>query len=139
MIARIHFDKTYWPKAGTLVPSIPHDLNDLWDEYEDQASIFIAEALIDNPPDSRINLQAAEPEIKTYLWSLGGDCITMRESLIVLISESVLDYNQIKSVAQAQDLEQRLANLQKMEDAIDRAKKYLINQLDEFRRMQESS
>jgi hypothetical protein len=63
----------------------------------------------------------------------------MRESLIVLISESILDYNQIKSAAQAQELEQILINLQKMEDAIDRAKKYLINQLDEFRRMQESS
>ena len=69
-------EKKHWPKGGT---NLAVDLGDLWDKFEDQASIFVAEALIHDPPHAHIDLEAGE--IETFLWTVGNDVVCLREAL----------------------------------------------------------
>jgi hypothetical protein len=131
--AKVNFDKSYWPENGTVVPFIPADLNDLWDTAEGQAATFVAEALISDPPRSNVDLYGDGARIETFLWSIGGDTLTVEESLDELLAEANDFYDIIRSDEQAEDVESVIANLARLEETIKALKGKAEKMLEEFR------
>ncbi len=101
-MTEIVFDKKHWPKGGTTVDALLRlrDLTDLWTDYEDQASTFIAEALIDDPPHAHIDLLGGE--IETFLWTVGGDCVCLREPLGPMIEDAISELDHLDNAAEVQ-------------------------------------
>lgn len=130
----VNFDKRYWPECGATIgqrPSEPYDLRDLWQDHEEQAAVFVAEALVYDPP--RISFQlSSEANIKVFLWSVGGDCLTVEEPLAELIDASYRVYDHIRSDEQAEDVKERLTQLELVAAAIARARGFLEGQLKQY-------
>jgi len=133
----LRLDRDCWPKSGTLVESLPKDLNDLWAGFEDQAAVFVAEALISDPPHSCIDLRGDAPRAETFLWTVGGDCVTLEENLIELIEYSARDYDKILSDAQRADVTEQIEGLDKIEGAVKAARARLSALLDDYRKLSE--
>jgi len=128
-------DRTYWPECGTKVPAIPTDLQILWDDYPDQASVFVAEALTEsNHLDANFSCQ--DGSIVVYLWSVGGDTLSVRYDLQEEIKDTVSDYMDILSEPQAEEVAECVQGLQALEDAVRDARVKLENKLTEYREAQ---
>ncbi len=130
----IQFDKKYWPECGSRIgirPADGYDLNDLWDTHRDQSSVFVAEALIADPPDIYLALES-HADVTVSLWEVGGDTVMVSEPLVDLIDRSYRDYDQIRGPEQEQDVKDTLAQLERISDAISRARDELKKQLDEY-------
>lgn len=128
-----HFDKSYWPSTGTSVPTLPADLNDLWETCEEQATVFVAEALLGDPPRIGIDLTGDGAVIEVFAWDVGGDTISFREPLVDVITSDIDLFGPIRGDAQAAELEQFIANLSKVVEAAERGKKQAHKMLDEYR------
>jgi hypothetical protein len=137
----VRFDKEYWPKCGTMVDARPYDLNDLWDDYDDQASVFIAEALISKPPF--IHLDVGEgcdvANVAVSFWEVGGDTIVAYAPLSELIEKSCRVYDKIRSLGQADDAKCMLAQLEEVSSSLARARDYLEQQLNDFAQKSQGS
>jgi hypothetical protein len=131
-MTEITFDKEYWPKTGTVIStSLPTDLNDLWEKFEEQASTFVAEALINEVPTSHVDLSTAT--VETFLWTIGGDVVCLSEKLAPLIEGAASDYHTgVHSAEQAGDLLERLAGLAAIQAAIDKAGEIITAQLKAY-------
>lgn len=116
----VHFNKECWPTSGTVVPGIPADLNDLWDGKEDQATVFIAEALInDNWPRTHLSFDQDKVSITVWLWECGGDVLTLEKPIEDLITDGASDYDVIRNAAQLEDVESRVVKLRALAKVID--------------------
>jgi hypothetical protein len=131
----VEYDREFWPESGTNIStSFPTDLNLLWHNYEDQACVFVAEALIADPPSTHITSGVDGLEIETFLWEVGGDTLVCSESLDECIVRSARnEYNFVVSQDQADEVLEQIAKLEKTEAAIKEAKKYLQDMVDAFR------
>jgi hypothetical protein len=126
MTSEVNHDRSYWPRCGTIVDALPTDLNDLWGgQNEDQASVFVAEALIASPP--RMNFQP-DGTVVAYLWSVGGDTLSVETPLAEMITEMDF-YDVVRSQAQADDVRERIAVLETIEATIMQAKERMRDQL----------
>jgi len=110
------FDRSFWPNdAKTLV----FDLNDLWEKFEDQASNFVAEALVDDPPWLSFHFRKGEAVIECTLWFNGGDVLVLRQPISEIINESE---SQIMDWFESQDDDEKIIpcvkSLQKLRDQI---------------------
>lgn len=132
----VNFDKSYWPDCGTVVPSIPEDLNELWEYRADQAAVFVAEAIIQDEPSSHVMLEGGTAKVETFLWSVGGDTLTVEEDLSDLIRASARVYEVIVSPAQEQDVVERLSSLDAVEKSLAEARSFLSGQLTAYRTVQ---
>jgi hypothetical protein len=136
-MSKVNFDKSFWPESGTTVPAMPTDLDDLWGgDLEDQASTFVAHALISNPPRMCLSLNARpeHAEILVYLWDIGGDCLVIHEPLPELIIESAhFYYDKITSNAQAEDVQSHIKALQEVMRAASEASAHLEKLLADFK------
>ena len=130
----VAFDRSFWPTTGTKIPSKPgegYDLNDLWEDFPDQASIFVAEAILAlDPHYMRISLNGAEPIVEVGIWSVGGDLLVARRCLSSLIEEACKTYDVIYGNAQAEDVRQHISNVEKLEAIFAGGKKSLHALLD---------
>lgn len=118
----LKFDRSYWPSEVMEVPAKPYDLADLWVDCEDQASVFVAEALIDDPPDFRVSLEDGKPQAECFLWTVGGDTVTLYADLCEAITDDS-DYEGLAlSPEQAGDVRERLAALDLLSAAIQTAR-----------------
>jgi hypothetical protein len=127
----IRFDRSYWPECGTKIDKLPADLNDLWETFEEQASVFVAEALINEEHTTRVDLAGASVEI--YLWSVGGDTLARSVGLPEEITEASRDYTAIRSDAQAEEVGDWIAGLDKITEATAEAKRHLERLLSKYR------
>jgi hypothetical protein len=122
----VEFDRIYWPECGTIIAAaLPADLDDLWEYHADQASVFVAEAIIENPP--RVFFQG-DGRIEIFLWTVGGDTLVLYEPLDQLIADMDF-YDGIRSQEQADDVIAQIATLEKIEAAIATAKNRMHEQL----------
>ena len=124
-------DRSYWPEGGTKVAAIPSDLNDLWDTFPDQATTFVAEALADRD-DINAHFHCQDASIQVYLWSVGGDTLTVRFDLKEEIKFSASDYY-VRSEPQAQEVLECVQGLQALEGAVRDARVKLESKLAEFK------
>lgn len=112
-------DRSYWPECGTIIPTaLPTDLNDLWDRHGDQAEVFVAEALISNAPHAHLS----HGQVEVFLWSVGGDTLVLYQPFTELIEEVATEYSELRSDAEADDVRDQIAELEKIEAAITAAK-----------------
>jgi hypothetical protein len=124
----IDFDRQYWP---TKKP-VTIDMDTFFSNYPDEIDVFVAESVIANPPLMCIHFDGDEPIIEIFLWDVGDDVVTVRTSLAALIEDDATDYDKIRSTEQADDIKQRLTNLDKLQAAINNAKDRLNKQLSDF-------
>jgi hypothetical protein len=134
--AKLNCEKEFWPKEGTIVSQLPIDLAELWEKFENQASVFVAEALMGEDIFSRVDFDTCE--IETFLWSVGGDVITKTENICELIEWAARDYNYLCSKEQADDIKTRLLGLDKIQKSIDEAREFMTNQITEFEKNEQS-
>lgn len=121
MTSKVTFDRSYWPAK-------PISLDDILAEHPDEAEIFVAESLINDPPTMTVHVDGEDAEIQVFLWSVGGDTVAVTEPLVELIEETE-GYGEIISEEQAEDVKKRLANLEKLENAIQNVKDRLNKEL----------
>lgn len=128
------YNREYWPKCGTLIDTtFPNDLNDLWDKHAEQATVFVAEAIISHDTTTICRLNDDQIEIEVFLWTVGGDVITTTATLEDLIVEFSDTYSQLYGPAQEEDLNEHIAALERLEETISTAKDHMKSLIDEFR------
>ena len=119
----IEFDKKFWPKTGTKISKqFPHDLTDLWSEFPDQTTVFIAEALIDNEPRVYIHLDDGEPMVEVFLWEVGGDTLSLKVNIANILTEDLLSLRCF-SDEQREEVSNHLKALDVLTEAINEMKK----------------
>lgn len=129
------FDKTHWPQTGTIInAAIPNDLQDLWEDHEEQASVFVAEALLSDPAFMAAYMIADEVGVEAFIWSVGGDTITINEKLSSIVIEFGNTYDKIYGPAQADDLLTHIAALEKLEETIAMTKVHICGLLADWHR-----
>jgi hypothetical protein len=104
----------------------------MWDIADDQAAVFVAEALISDPPDMTLHNRDAEVKVVVFVWSVGGDTITLERPLAPLIVEFGNDYDSVRSTAQADDVAEQIAALDEVEKAIKTAKSHMQDMLKKW-------
>lgn len=127
----IDHDKSYWPKCGTKVQGkfSDYDLDDLWNECEDQASVFVARALIANEPDCCIDDDGG---LIVFLWSVGDDCLTLKFDLKTEVENFSTVYDKVRSEEQKSDVLSRIAKLDDLANAIRKAQSHMKSLVDTY-------
>jgi hypothetical protein len=134
---RVSFDREFWPTSGTIVPGIPRDLTDLWDDqqHEDPASVFVAESLIDYGPTLHLDLDSEDIEVVAYLWDVGGDTLALRQSLIGLVEEETALPRVVRSAGQADEARIWIATLTLLEEKLGRLKQVITAEVETYEKV----
>lgn len=139
-MVKIKFDESYWPKCGTMVSQIPHDLNDLWETHPDQAGVFVAEALINENSAAMVEIDNdGPPTIWVPLWSIGGDTLVIEADLCKeIIDAARFSYSRerqpVRSQAQRDEAIEYLGKLKKIKDAAIRGMEIIEEAVSDFDR-----
>lgn len=127
---QMQFDRDQWPKEGTQISHLPADLKDLWDTFPEQAAVFIAEALVNNPPRIGVDLETCSIEI--FLWEVGGDVIVLRTDLPTEIEFAAELYDTVTSEEQADEARRQIASLDRIAISTEAAKQSILQQIKTF-------
>lgn len=121
------FDSEYLPNEGTVVQSLPVDLEELWDKYPKQANEFVTNALINENVYSSANFHNGEMVVYANAWDHGSDILRIRSNLLELITgDGGFLFEMLTN--KIDEVSDKVASMRKVADAIndlaDKAEEY---------------